>query len=76
MPEEYIVETYFSSYQQCNAELLKGLHMKIQTKVTKINAHSHKRLYYIFDIEEKIVCAWLELKPKETDFQAPTPWQK
>lgn len=54
---EYIVKIYFSSCRQCNAELLKGLHMKMQTKVIKINAHSHKRLYYIFDVEEEILCA-------------------
>lgn len=56
MPGEYIVKVYFSSYQQCKAELLKGLHKKIQTKVIKIIIHSHKRLYYIFDIEEEILC--------------------
>lgn len=67
MPE-YIVKISFSSYQQCNAELLTGLHMKIDTKVIKINAYSHKRLYYIFGVEEEILCAQLELKPKENRF--------
>lgn len=65
MPGEYIIKIYFSSYQQCNAELVKGLHMKIQTKVVKTNAH--KRLYYILDVEGEI-CARLELKPKATRF--------
>lgn len=57
MAGEYIVKISFSSYQQCNDELLKGLHMKIQTKVIEITAHSHKKLYCIFEVEEEILCA-------------------